>query len=202
MVVISQVDNLYLAQQKTVRVEDSRGHNALHYAASHGQIHALNLLIEAGCPVDAQTTKNGWTPLMIAAMESSLRCVHSLVQAGADIQVRSMDQKNALHYAAMQNNWEVMDFLLFQTTLLWNARDVYQNTPLHLACNHDSVLCVQRLLDCPGIEIDGKDSVGNTPLDIARARHSNPIVHALVSAIKSKTDPNCDETLSNARDIK
>lgn len=57
-----------------------------------------SLLIAAGANVNAQTT-NGMTPLMWAAQFGKLEITEMLIQFGANISLKDIEEKNALNYA-------------------------------------------------------------------------------------------------------
>lgn len=56
----------------------------LHHAAHAGQEEIIELLIEAGAPVDARALSEG-TPLMRAIESSQPSCVEILIKAGASV---------------------------------------------------------------------------------------------------------------------
>lgn len=63
---------------------DRFGWTPLHRAASQGLLAAVEALIEAGVPVDEPAGPLGRTALMMAAQNDHARCVHALVEGGAD----------------------------------------------------------------------------------------------------------------------
>ncbi|MDR2148161.1 MAG: ankyrin repeat domain-containing protein [Tannerella sp.] len=69
----------------------------------------INELLKIG--LDAQDS-NGKTPLILAAWEGDLKTVKKLLALGADISVTDNLGNNVLHYAARQENLEVLNVIL------------------------------------------------------------------------------------------
>lgn len=57
---------------------------SLHHAAQAGKVEILELLLEAGANIDAQTI-TGTTPLMVAIQSTHLSCVEFFFTAGANV---------------------------------------------------------------------------------------------------------------------
>jgi hypothetical protein len=68
-----------------------------------------------------------------------------------------------------------------------NSCCVNKYTPLHIACYDGHMKCVQALLLCHGgVEVDVKNSDGNTPLDYARRQGHESIVNILEKHMKAQ----------------
>jgi ankyrin repeat protein len=67
---------------------DSKGLNALHYAAENRRAVALKLLLSLGADVDSRT-RYGWTALMCGVQKNDVDTVTSLVEGGADVKAFS-----------------------------------------------------------------------------------------------------------------
>lgn len=74
------------------------GWTPLHYAATGGHVAVLELLLERHAYVDAESP-NGSTPLMMAAMYSSVDAVRALLDAGADPSIKNGLGLTALDFA-------------------------------------------------------------------------------------------------------
>ena len=73
--------------------EDERNYkgkhfNALHAAASSGNVDIILYLLEQGIPIDI-TTKEGWTPLFIAAREGHAEAAKLLIYKQAAINIQT-----------------------------------------------------------------------------------------------------------------
>ncbi|RHY22024.1 hypothetical protein DYB36_010355 [Aphanomyces astaci] len=88
--------------------KDGAGWAALHYAAEHGVLKAVNLLLEQPkLDLNARDV-SGWTPLMCAASNGHVpviaRLLGFLVLGGANIEARDRSKWTPLHCAAIHGN--------------------------------------------------------------------------------------------------
>lgn len=70
----------------------------LHYAATHGHLEVMALLLEHHAFIDAESP-NGTTPLMMAAMYGTPQAVKLLLDAGADVAMKNQLGMTALDFA-------------------------------------------------------------------------------------------------------
>lgn len=95
------------------------GYTALHYAAWDGKDQIVSLLLENGAKVDAKGT-DGYTPFLLASNNNRLKSTDILVKNGADINIiidddnylRGVSGINAIRTAALNQNWEMFDYLI------------------------------------------------------------------------------------------
>lgn len=74
----------------------------LHYAATHGHLKIMELLLEEHAFIDAQSP-NGTTPLMMAAHYGTPAAVKLLLDAGADTQMKNELGLTAIDFAQRGN---------------------------------------------------------------------------------------------------
>jgi ankyrin repeat protein len=86
------------------------GWTALHYAATHGHLQIMNLLLEQHAYVDAESP-NGTTPLMMAAMYGTPSAVKLLLEAGADPLLKNQLGLTAIDFAYRANRKESADII-------------------------------------------------------------------------------------------
>lgn len=71
-----------------IRLKDDQGWTALFWALSSKRedrgVAILQFLLDTGLPIDG-TSKNGWTPLMVAAASNNLPAVQYLLSRGANV---------------------------------------------------------------------------------------------------------------------
>ena len=76
------------------------GMSALHWAARHGDVESVELLLHAGADVEARTRLGGHTPLHVASRSAQAAVVAALLEAGADATAITSTGATALHFAA------------------------------------------------------------------------------------------------------
>ena len=111
------------------------------------------------------TTKDGDTPLHIAAARGDKECVEALLQLDAPIMLRNAAGKTAIHIACEEGLASIVKRIDKDTSLLATTKD--GDTPLHIAARGGHTECVEVLLklDAP---IMLRNAAGKTARDIAR----------------------------------
>jgi ankyrin repeat protein len=110
------------------------GHTALIHASTNknkGFSEVVRFLIEKGADVNA-FDKNGYTPLISAAMYGLLDSVQTLIEKGADVNARNNDGVRALTYAAMYGHTDVVR-LLIKNGANVSAKDDMNQTALSMS---------------------------------------------------------------------
>lgn len=146
---------------------DEDGWTALLWASAHGDAASVELLVAAGSDLEAVTTREKQTPLILAARLNRVEVVRTLIKRGAKI--RSVDGIgwNALMWAALKGREDVVTELL-KAGAGANVVDSDGNTPLILAARQGRVETVAILLS-HGADRKAKNSDGKTALDYAEA---------------------------------
>lgn len=80
----------------------------LHYAATHGHLAMISLLLENSAYIDAESP-NGTTPLMMAAMYGTPAAVKLLLEEGADPQLKNQQGLTALQFAQRGNRLDAAE---------------------------------------------------------------------------------------------
>ncbi|TNV72692.1 hypothetical protein FGO68_gene9257 [Halteria grandinella] len=92
---------------------DYFGRNALHFAASAGNLVCLSALLNTdGCQVNAQSI-GGETALMKAIQHGNVPVVQLLLQHGASANPNYVTSTglNTLHFATQSNNYDIQSFI-------------------------------------------------------------------------------------------
>lgn len=111
-------------------VAQPRWGTPLHFAAGHGDLEAVNLLLSDGAAVEARD-RSGATPLLVSVKWYAHPWITTpLLKAGADIQAKDKDGRNALHLAINpQLNIPAVDLLL-EKGVDPSAADNFGTTPI------------------------------------------------------------------------
>ncbi|GFR75932.1 ankyrin repeat-containing protein [Elysia marginata] len=132
----------------------------------------LKLLVHHGADVNTRKRKPyGETAVLVAAEWGYLRCLHVLVESGADLSLTCCREETALTSAAREGRGECVEFLLqhMPGTLL-NHKNSAGRTGLMLAVlaqdREQSFLCVQHLVRA-GADLELTDGKGNSALLLA-----------------------------------
>lgn len=104
----------------------------LHWVALSGNYRLAHILLKHGAPLEEKCKKYQATPLIYAVNNNSLRTVKELIDLGAEINAVDMDGNNSLHYAVVNNNEEIAQFLL-DSGINSSQRSVEGLTPVALA---------------------------------------------------------------------
>lgn len=108
-------------------------------------------------------------PLQKAAYLNDLATLHSLLQAGEDVNATDDHGNTALHIAVKERNQDVITRLLQVTGLDANKANNDGNTALHIAAFNGAEAHVRLLLDVPDIKLATQNNKGQTPAQYARA---------------------------------
>ncbi|XP_048062181.1 ankyrin repeat domain-containing protein 6b isoform X2 [Megalobrama amblycephala] len=155
--------------------------------ASHkGQADHVVQLINKGAKV--AITKNGRTPLHLAAYKGHIAVVRILLAAGCDLDIQDDGDQTALHRAAVVGNTDVISALIQEGCAL-DRQDKAGNTALHLACQNGHAQSSKVLL-LGGSRPDSKNNVGDTCLHVSARYNHVSVIRALLGAICSVTERN------------
>ncbi|HVR34542.1 MAG TPA: ankyrin repeat domain-containing protein [Methylomirabilota bacterium] len=117
----------------------------LHMASARNHRGFVELLLEAGAPID-QTNSHGMTPLAYAAQEANRDMAALLLNHEADPRIADQNGRTALHLAALMDQPQIVEDLL-EHGALPNAADQNKVMPLHVAVRYSSPAIVRRLLN-------------------------------------------------------
>lgn len=107
--------NLCLHKGFPITTIDNDGNSLLHVAAKCDNLEFFTTLIARGFDINQCTAgENHLTPLMIATHRSSQQIVQYLIRHNANINDLDSYGNHAIHYAAMQEDVEIMQLLLDQ----------------------------------------------------------------------------------------
>ncbi|MGD9906509.1 MAG: ankyrin repeat domain-containing protein [Vicinamibacterales bacterium] len=120
-------------------------------------------------------------PVADAAMQGDRAAVRTLLQQGRDVNTAQGDGMTALHWAAMKNDVELAQMLVYAGANVKATTRLGANTPLVIAARTGNAGVVEVLLKA-GADASAATTTGTTPLMLAAASGSVDAVKALVAA--------------------
>ncbi|XP_053566517.1 ankyrin repeat domain-containing protein 6 isoform X2 [Bombina bombina] len=176
-----------MSQQDVVAVLSER----LLVAAYKGQVDNVVQLINKGAKV--AVTKNGRTPLHLAANKGHLNVVQILLKAGCDLDIQDDGNQTALHRAAVVGNSDILAALIQEGCSL-DRQDKDGNTALHEAAWHGFSQSVKLLVKA-GANVLARNKAGNTPLHLAcQNGHSQSCRILLLAGSRADLKNNAGDT--------
>lgn len=121
-----QYNDIYLAEillrnNIDINIKNSDNETALHYAIYENNNDMVSLLIKYNADINCKNNF-GLTPLMICCKENLDYCmIMSLINSGVNLDLQDNDGNTALHYASINNRYDVIGLLLL------NGADKYIN---------------------------------------------------------------------------
>ena len=164
-----------------INARDINGSTLLHFASRYAEQEIVEFLLKSN-PISVNATNNiQATPLMFACMDGGrLDNMKTLIQYGADINARDLNDKTLLHFASGYSNQEIVEFLLMSNQISVNATNNNQATPLMFACSDGGRLDNMKTLIQYGANINARDSNGSTLLHYASGCSKQEIVEFLL----------------------
>ena len=186
-----------------VSSKDQLGETPLHYAADHGYINVVRLLLDNGADVNARSKDDevlslnglvkvgGLTPLHCAAIEGHKEVVELLLANKADVNALSNDGTTPLQWALQKGHQDVAELLRHHSDLetvnallkgnpdFLFSKDKDGETPLHSAAMR-GYIDVAELLLAKTNAVNVLDASGKTPLIIAAEYGEYEMVDFLV----------------------
>lgn len=169
--------------------------NYLYWAVEKGNIDLINFLVhKANNKYTNYRDRHGQTPLYIAIKYGHVDAVKLLIYLGADVNIQDETGNSPLHTAirsiektrrikdivlkenAIKRYVELVDILMQHSADL-HVRNIYGDTPLHLAAREGHIRGIKILLN-QGARFS-KNNYGHTPIDLAKFSQYTKIVRML-----------------------
>ena len=180
-----------LKQGADPSLQDNNGWNVLHFASKGGNPEVIELMQSHMLSVDSRT-KEGSTPLMIAAVTDKLQAVKYLLKQGADPSLQDNRGWNVLHSVSQGGNPEVIDLMLSHVPSI-DSRTKKGYTPLMIAAVTDKLQAVKYLLK-QGADPSLQDNNGWNVLHFASQGGNPEVIELMLShmlSIDSRTKEGC-----------
>jgi 26S proteasome non-ATPase regulatory subunit 10 len=161
------------------QLEMGEDRTPLHWAATNGDLKALNELLGQGDDPDV-ADDCGWTPLITAASCGYSHIAAALLQAGTNAKRTTKEGRSAFFYAVSRCHMPVIDLFIQNDIIDWR-KDKNGSNPVHRAiCNAKCTLPVLEMLKEAGAEFDIPDGEGNLPIHLACYENRKDIVQWLI----------------------
>ncbi len=122
-----------------------RSRQPIHYAAEQGNTGIIEILLQAGACVNAESPGDGDTPLILASTGGHTHTVQFLLSQGADVEMEDMSGNRALHWAAGEGHIDTVAALIEVDT---NIDSMNNNmlTPLIFSCRNMGNIQIAKML--------------------------------------------------------
>ncbi|KAI5337008.1 PREDICTED: ankyrin [Prunus dulcis] len=148
---------------------DENGNSPLHYASSKGHREMTWMLLRLDPKLAQQYNNNGHTPLHLAAINYRASVIEGFVlMAPASFQFVTKDGETVFHLAVKYGQYAALVFLILVCNgmNLFNCRDRFGNTILHLAVSGAQNQIAEYIINKTRVEINSRNCEGLTALDI------------------------------------
>ncbi|XP_021345213.1 E3 ubiquitin-protein ligase mind-bomb-like isoform X2 [Mizuhopecten yessoensis] len=119
--------------------ENGKGFNVLQWAVLKDNNPAVQLILGKNKRIVNLKTKDGYTPLHIAAVNNHADLINTLIRTGeADVNAKDKENRTPLHLAVLRCHKNATEILVNENCDV-NAQDDNSNTALHLALGNSSL---------------------------------------------------------------
>lgn len=171
-------------------LSDKDGNSLLHLAVWAGDSATVAEVLRLYPSQMTLTSTSGTTPLMLAAARGDLSLMRTLIQSGADLHAKDTRGADCM-LVAVENNQGLALLCLYWSGCDWNSVDDNRCGIAHWAGYYDAWR-VMELIVSLGLDLQGRDSKGFTPLHRAALTDSTRTASSLLHA---QIDPSiCDSS--------
>lgn len=157
------------------------GSTAIHLAAEHNQVGAIDILLKHGASINDLNDFN-YTPLIYACWAGNLEAAKLLVSKGANPTCIDYKRWNPLSWACRYGHANIVRFLLSLDQIgkvgstdrknFLNQQDDEDWPSINMAILNDHYDCVKELLLQPDLDVTIMDNEGDTALSTAARRNA------------------------------
>lgn len=157
---------------------DSSNRYPIHLATVNGNFSIVKLLIENNANPNVQDNEEN-TPMIKSIECGHERLVKFLLNNGADPNISDQNNNTALHWAIMTESIIAIDALLTSKKCDLSLRNNKDETCLHLAVRSPLInASTFEAMVKAGSDLEVKDQLGLTPLDIAQASNNKNAINS------------------------
>jgi ankyrin repeat protein len=163
-----------------VNLKSTDGYTPLFLAVQEKHKPVIEYLLSKGARVDEKNGPDGVTALMNACFDESLDMLMMLVDAGADVNLKSNEGYTPLYNAVQAKETYNIEYLLSKGARIDEKCGPHGLTALFKACTDGALYVAKNLVDA-GADVNLKTTQGFTPLFVAVQEKHKPVVEYLLS---------------------
>ena len=171
-------DFFQLLLDRIVDQDDRRLNNALQGTARIGKIQGIQLLLDKGADVNAQSGKYG-SALQAAALSGSIGAVQLLLDKGADVNAQGGEYGSALQVAAHSGRIRAIQLLLGKGADVNAQGGKYGSSALQAVAHSGSIEAIQLLLG-KGADVNAQGGEYGSALQAAAYRGNIEVIQLLL----------------------
>ena len=132
---------------------DSSGNTPLLYSALGGQVDLVTFFLKKKCNV-SQVNREGSSLSLLACKSGQVALVQQLKQFGLFL-ADDLDfhGRGIVHYCAMSDSVEFLEYIQNNYVVIFNGKDRYGITPLHIASQCASSAIIMRMISAYGYKV-------------------------------------------------
>lgn len=147
-------------------------------AASHGQLDAVELLLEHGAILNTTCNQSASSPLHEACRKNDVDIVRQLLGCGADVNINNRYNTTPLMYAAKYGSPELLSLILEHRPDLQKT-SFLNTTALHWSIWRGNAEMTHLLIKA-GADVNSESTVGDTPLHWVALTEHNDVARILL----------------------
>ena len=132
---------------------DSSGNTPLLYSALGGQVDLVTFFLKKKCNMP-QVNREGSSLSLLACKSGRVALVQQLKQFGL-FSANDLDYhgRGIIHYCAMSDSVELLEYLQNNYVVIFDDKDRYGITPLHIASQYASSAIIMRMISVYGYKV-------------------------------------------------
>ncbi|GAB2278559.1 hypothetical protein Dimus_013236 [Dionaea muscipula] len=152
----------------------------LRFAAEAGDAEALKILVaQPEIDLDHQD-ENGFSAVMVAALEGHVEAFRVLVYAGADVKLHANSGEDVIILSMISQKQEQIEKVMLEFALEMDQHHAGGFCALHCAARHGDLEAI-KLLTTKGYDVNIPDGFGCTPLMIAAGEGHGHVCKLLIA---------------------
>ncbi|CAL8140775.1 unnamed protein product [Orchesella dallaii] len=174
---------------KIFNAKDALETTPLYYAVEYVELLDKTMELFSDAKADFNAKDNYGDTVLIKAVDCnrSLCVLETLIHFGADFTIRGKIGYSVLHRAARRGNVSALRYFITQGCEI-NAKNVYENTPLHNALNNlpSNLPETVKILIEHGADVNAVNKRGETTISLAEYRNVDPRTVAILKNAASR----------------